>query len=46
MHYNIYHPDLTGSLQIVHIPKIFAVAQAQKRDGAMRLCSIKGSERK
>ena len=44
--YNICHPDLMRLLWSVHILKLFALAQAMGRDGAMRLCSIKGSERK
>lgn len=46
MHYSICHPDLMGLLQIVCVPKQFAPSQAKKRDGAMRLCTIKSSERK
>lgn len=45
MHY-ICHPDLMGSFQTVHVPNLFAPAQAKKRDEAVRLCSIKGSKRK
>lgn len=46
MHYSTCHPDLTGLLQIVCVPKQFALAQAKKRDGAMRLCTIKSSKKK
>lgn len=46
MHYSVCHSVLMELLQIVHVPKQFALTQAKKRDQAMRLCSIKGSERK
>lgn len=45
MHY-ICHPDLMGLLQTGEVPKQFAPAQAKKREGAVWLCSIKGSKRK
>lgn len=43
MHYHVCHPLLMALLQIVHVPKQFALAQAKKRDRTM---TIKGSERK
>lgn len=43
--YCICHPDLMGLFQTVHVPKLFAPAQAKERE-EVRLCSIKSTERK
>lgn len=31
----IYHPDLMGLFQTVHVPRLFAPVWAKKRDGAV-----------